>query len=59
MKETRVVRLNNYEHRVMVAVLNTFRNEMIQQEKSTEDVDDLLLKVIDAPLSKGRKKDDL
>ena len=59
MKETRVVRLNNYEHRVMVAVLNAFRNEMIQQEKPTEDVDDLLLKVIDAPLSKGRKKDDL
>ena len=59
MKETRVVRLNNYEHRVMVAVLNTFRNEMIQDEKPTEDVDDLLLKVIDAPLSKGRKKDDL
>ena len=59
MKETRVVRLNHYEHRVMVAVLNSFRNEMIQQEKSTDDVDDLLLKVIDAPLSKGRKKDDL
>ena len=59
MKETRVVRLNNYEHRVMVAVLNAFRNEMLQDEKSTEDVDDLLLKVIDAPLSKGRKKDDL
>ena len=59
MKETRVVRLNSYEHRVMVAVLNTFRNEMIQDEKPTEDVDDLLLKVIDAPLSKGRKKDDL
>ena len=59
MKETRVVRLNNYEHRVMVAVLNAFRNEMIQDEKPTEDVDDLLLKVIDAPLSKGRKKDDL
>ena len=59
MKETRVVRLNNYEHRVMVAVLNAFRNEMIQDEKSTDDVDDLLLKVIDAPLSKGRKKDDL
>ncbi len=59
MKETRVVRLNSYEHRVMVAVLNAFRNEMIQDEKSTEDVDDLLLKVIDAPLSKGRKKDDL
>ena len=59
MKETRVVRLNHYEHRVMVAVLNAFRNEMIQDEKSTDDVDDLLLKVIDAPLSQGRKKDDL
>lgn len=59
MKETRVVRLDNYEHRVMVAVLNAFRNEMIQSGKPTDDVDDLLLKTIDAPLSKGRKRDDL
>ncbi len=54
MKETRVVKLNNYEHRIMVAILNAFRNSLIIDDKPTEDVDKLLLKTIDAPFVKNR-----
>lgn len=56
MRETRIVSLDSYEHRVMVAVLNAFRNNLLEEDKPTEDVDSLLLKTIDAPFLKERKK---
>ena len=34
------------------------RNDLIRDEKPTEDVDKLILKVIDAPTEKARKKAD-
>ena len=54
--ENRVVVLNDFEHRVMVRSLNETRNSLIKGDKPTDDVDDLLLKVIDAPLEKKRWK---
>ena len=48
-EEKRVISVAGYEHRLMVAGLNDFRNDLIQDGKPTEDVDELLLKVIDAP----------
>ena len=59
MRQTRVVRLDDYEHRVMVATLNAFRNQMIELGKPTEDIDELLLKTIDAPLLRGHRRNDL
>ena len=47
--EKRVVTLNDYEQRLMVRGLTDFRNDALRDGKSTEDVDDLILKVIDAP----------
>ena len=56
--ENRVIVLNEFEHRVMVRSLNETRNSLIRGEKPTEDVDDLLLKVLDAPSEKkGRRTD--
>ena len=57
-EETYVIRLDSFERHLMVEVLNTFRNGLIQSNRPTEDVDGLLLKVIDAPTRrKGRCAD--
>ena len=57
-EEKVVVTLDNFEQRLMVSVLADFRNDLIRDEKPTEDVDELILKVIDAPTEKVRKKAD-
>ena len=51
-EEKRVVELTNFEYRLMVGGLASFRNDLIREEKPTEDVNGLLLKVIDAPKKK-------
>lgn len=53
-----VVILDDFEQRLMVSGLADFRNDLIRDEKSTEDVDELILKVIDAPAQKEKKKAD-
>ena len=51
-EEKRVVELTDFEYRLMVGGLASFRNDLIREEKPTEDVNELLLKVIDAPKKK-------
>ncbi len=59
MAEDKVlVTLDSFEQRLMVSALTDFRNELICEERPTEDVDGLLLKVIDAAPQKERKKAD-
>ena len=53
-----VVTLDDFEQRLMVSGLADFRNDLIREDKPTEDVDDLLLKVIDAPTQKDKRKAD-
>ena len=53
-----VMTLDNFEQRLLVGALTDFRNELIREERPTEDVDVLLLKVIDAAPQKERKKAD-
>lgn len=53
-----VVTLDSFEQRLLVSALTDFRNELLREEKPTEDVDTLLLKVIDATPQKERKKAD-
>ena len=50
-----VVTLDGFEQRLLVNGLNDFRNDLLRDEKPTEDVDDLILKVIDAPKEKHRR----
>ena len=56
--DKRVVTLNNYEQRLMVRGLTDFRNDALRDGKSTEDVDDLILKVIDAPPKREKRRAD-
>lgn len=57
-EEKVVVTLDNFEQRLMVSGLMDFRNDLLRDEKPTEDINDLILKVIDAPTEKARKKAD-
>ena len=54
-EEKVVVTLDNFEQRLLVNGLNDFRNDLLRDDKPTEDVDDLILKVIDAPKEKHRR----
>ena len=47
--EKKVITVDDFDHRLMVNGLNNFRNDLIKEDKPTEDVDELILKVIDAP----------
>lgn len=55
----KLVTINTYEQRVLVAVLNRFRTELIEEDKSTDDIDNLMLKVIDAPNKRMLRREGL
>ena len=44
--------LDDFEHRLLVGCVNTARTMYLEQNKPTEDVDDLLVKIIKAPSKK-------
>lgn len=46
------VTLDNFEHRLLIGCVNVARTMYLEQNKSTEDVDDLLVKIIKAPSKK-------
>lgn len=56
MSERVVITLDDFEHRLMIGGLNSFRNGLILDDKPTDDIDDLILKVIDAPTRKERRR---
>jgi hypothetical protein len=56
MKEERVLTLDNYEYGVVVNALNELRNDLIKADKPTDAVDELLLKAIDAPTRKQKRR---
>ena len=46
------VTLDDFEHRLLVGCVNEARTMYLEQNKPTEDVDDLLIKIIKAPSKK-------
>ena len=50
------IEVDNFEHRMLVQALSEKRNEFIAEGKSTEDIDLLLLKTIDAKPVKKKKR---
>ncbi|MBR4744114.1 MAG: hypothetical protein IK082_07995 [Oscillospiraceae bacterium] len=52
-----VVTLDGFEQRLMVNGLVEFKNTLQRQGKPPEDVEDLILKIIDAPTEKERRHD--
>lgn len=57
-EEKRVLTLNRYEHGVVINALNEMRNDLIGEDRSTDIVDEVLLKTIDAPVKKRRSRDE-
>ena len=52
--EKHIVTLDCCEHGVVIHALNDLRTRLIQSERPTDVVDDILLKTIDAPVKKVR-----
>ena len=52
--EKRVLTLDRYEHGVIINALNEMRNDLLEEERPTDIVDEVLLKAIDAPTIKVR-----
>ena len=44
--------LDDFEHHMLIACVNMARTEFIKQGKETVDVDELLIKIIEAPSKK-------
>lgn len=57
-EEKKVVTLDDFEQRLMVSGLMDFRNDLLRYEKPTEDINDLILKAIDAPTKKEKRRAD-
>ena len=57
-EEKKVVTLDDVEQRLMVSGLMDFRNDLLRDEKPTEDINDLILKAIDAPTKKEKRRAD-
>ena len=52
----RTISLEDFERRLLVRGLTALRNDTIMEGKPTEDVDELILKLIDAPLASHRRE---
>lgn len=56
--EKRVLTPDRYEHGVVINALNEMRNDLLEEERPTDIVDEVLLKVIDAPTKKEKRRDE-
>ena len=54
--EKKVLTLDEFEQRLMVSGLMDFRSDLLKDDKPTEDINDLILKVIDAPTKKEKRR---
>lgn len=54
--EKKALTLDEFEQRLMVSGLMDFRNDLLKDDKPTEDINDLILKVIDAPTKKEKRR---
>lgn len=52
MEEQRVVTLNKYEYGLIINSLNELRTKLIRENKSTEFVNELLLRLLNIPIRK-------
>ena len=49
------IEVDDFQHRFIIQALSEKRNELIAEGKSTEDINDLLLKVIDTKQKKKKR----
>lgn len=51
----RKIILSDLDHRLLVALLVDYRNKLLEVNRSTEDINELLLKIIDTPRHRWRR----
>ena len=56
MEEKCVIEVDDYQHGIIINSLNNKRNELVEQGRDTEFVDETLIEVMDAPTKKQRKR---
>ena len=56
MDEKRVIEVDEYQHGLIINSLNDKRNELVEQGKDTEFVDDTLIEGMDAPTKREKKR---
>lgn len=49
VEEKHMVALNSIEHNIVIKALNQVRDGLLAEGESTEALDEILLKIIDAP----------
>ncbi len=49
MKEVKVLELDKYEYGIIINALNEFRNKVLEEGKDSKPIDEILLKVLEAP----------
>lgn len=54
--DKRIITVDPFEHDLLLNGFNEFRNMLLEEEKPTEDVDELLLKILDAPYLKEKRR---
>lgn len=52
MENKKVIELDRYENGIILNALNEFRTKLINENISTDSVDELLMKVMDTPYKK-------
>ena len=50
------IEVDDFEHRILVQALSERRNQLVSEGKSTEDINALLLKAINAKPVKKKKR---
>lgn len=50
--------MDDFEHRLLVGCINKARTEYMEEGKPTEDINELLIKAIEAPTKKEKRKAD-
>lgn len=53
----KVLSLDEFEQRLLVSGMNDYRTDLIQQGRPSEDVSELILKIINAPTKKSKWRD--
>lgn len=56
MEETRTIVLDIYDYKLIINALNEFRNKKIAENIDTEIIDELIKKILDAPINKKKVK---
>ena len=54
----RITTMDDFEHRLLVGCINKARTEYMEEGKPTEDINELLIKAIEAPTKKEKRKAD-